>query len=45
MAKLSIDARKQKTLTCHLSTQVNLIQYFLSFSPLFKSHTYFKDIT
>ena len=30
-AKLSLEARTPKTLIKHLSTQVNLIQYFHSF--------------
>ena len=33
MAKLSLDARRPKPLISHLSTQVNLIQYFHSFFP------------
>ena len=45
MAKLSLDARTPETFISHPSTQVNLIQYFCSFSLLFKSHVYFKDIT
>ena len=31
MAKLSLDSRTLKTLISHLSTEVNLIQYFRSF--------------
>ena len=31
MSKLSLDAGTPKTLIIHLSTQVNLIQYFGSF--------------
>ena len=42
MVKRSLDARTPKTLISHLSTQVNLIQYFRCFSRLFKSHTYSK---
>ena len=44
-ANFSLDERTPKTLISHLSTIVNLIQYFCSFSLLFKSHAYFKDIT